>query len=316
MSFTAEVKKELARITGPDRVCDVAELSALTRVCGTFSFHGSGSYSVSISTETNAAASVFIRLAHGIFKLDTTLTVDESVRHRYGNRFRRRFLVEIAEQPGLDRALAAMGIVSFGRGLAHGVPDELVGSRGAKATYLRGAFVGSGFVADPRGDFSLEFRLEGEPLALGIRDLLAEVGVRSRINRRRQAFVVYSKSFDDIATLLSLMGATRTTMLLESARVMRSVKNDVNRAVNAELANQRRQLASAQDQLALVERVEASELAGDLPPAVAGFCALRKAHPELSLAELGQVADPPLSKSAVYHRDLRLREIAESRSGG
>ena len=309
MSFTAEVKEELARVTGASRAADIAELSALTRVCGTLSFHGSGSYSVRVSTETPAAARVFVRLAHQVFGLETNITMDESVLHRSRNRFRRHYLIVLSEQPGLDRALSAMGIVSVGRGLIQGIPEELVEGRGALGAYLRGAFMGGGFVADPRGDFSLEFRVEGEPLAEGLRELLARAGVRPRINRRRQAFVVYSRSFEDIATLLSYMGATRTTMVLENVRVMRSVKNDVNRTVNAELANQRRQLAAAQDQLALVERAEEDPGLDALPPAVAEFCRLRRAHPDLSFAELGALVDPPLSKSAIHHRYLRLKEL-------
>ena len=316
MSFTAEVKEDLARIDGPTRPCAVAELSALTKVAGNLSFGSSGSYSLVLVTETPAAARVFLRLAHSVFDLQTTLSVHDSNFHRSRNRSRRSYVVTLAEQPGLDEALEEMGIVSLGQGVTLGVPWAQVRGPAERAAYLRGAFMGAGFVADPRGDFSLEFVCEGEPLALGIQAILDSVGVHSSINRRRQAFVVYAKSFDDVATLLSYMGASAKTMLLERVRVVRSLKNDVNRVVNAELANQRRALSAAQDQLELVGRAK-EEIGYDaMPAALAQFCRLRERHPDLSLAELGQKADPPLSKSAIYHRLLRVRELLEERKGG
>ncbi len=309
MSFTGEVKEDLARIDGPTRSCAIAELSALIKVAGNLSFHETGSYSLVLATETAAAARVFLRLSHAVFGLDTTLTVRESSFHRSRSRARRSYVVSVAEQGELDRALEAMGIVSTGRGITLGVPWNVVRSQAERAAYLRGAFMGAGFVAGPRGDFSLEFVCEGEPLALGIQAILDSVDVHSRINRRRQAFVVYAKSFDDIANLLSFMGASAKTMLLEKVRVVRSLKNDVNRAVNAELANQRRALSAAQDQVELVRRARERLGEGAMSEAIAQFCDLRERYPDLSLAELGAMADPPLSKSAVYHRLLRLKAL-------
>ncbi len=315
MSFTAEVKEDLARIDGPTRACAIAELSALIKVAGNLSFHDSGSYSLILVTETPAAARVFLRLAHGIFDLQTTLTMEDSSFHRSRNRSRRTYLVSLAEQPGLDEALETMGIVSLGQGVTIGVPWKQLQGPAERAAYLRGAFMGAGFVADPHGDFSLEFVCEGEPLALGIQAILDSVGVHSSINRRRQAFVVYAKSFDDVATLLSYMGASSKMMLLERVRVVRSLKNDVNRVVNAELANQRRALSAAQDQLVLVREAKEHPGLEKMPAALAQFCELRERHPDLSLAELGAKADPPLSKSAVYHRLLRLRDLVEEARG-
>lgn len=309
MSFTGEVKEDLARVDGPTRSCAVAELSALIKVAGNLSFHDSGSYSLVLATETAAAARAFLRLSHTTFDFQTMLNMRDSAFHRARNRVRRTYVVDVPEQPGLDEALETMGIVSLGRGVTVGVPWNVVKSPAERAAYLRGAFMGAGFVAGPRGDFSLEFVCEGEPLALGIQAILDSVDVHSRINRRRQAFVVYAKSFDDIANLLSFMGASNKTMLLEKVRVVRSLKNDVNRAVNAELANQRRALSAAQDQVELVHRARAELGEGAMPKAIAEFCDLRERYPDLSLAELGAQADPPLSKSAVYHRLLRLKAL-------
>ena len=168
-----------------------------------------------------------------------------------------------------------------------------------------------GFVAGPRGDFHLEIAVTGERFALDLIELIAGFGITARLNRRRGAFALYLKSFDDVVRLLRGMGADRSPRVIEGVRQMKHLKNDDNRRVNAELANQSRSTNAAGTQLALVE--EAERLLGlhALPPAVREFCELRRAHNELSLAELGALAHPHASKSAMYHRVLRLQQLVE-----
>ena len=99
---------------------------------------------------------------------------------------------------------------------------------------------------------------------------------------------------------------------IEEARAVKLVKNDVNRRVNAELANQTRSAGAAQHQLALIDELEQRGLRDALPDALAVFCDLRERYPDLSLRDLGEMADPPLSKSALYHRVLRLEKLIEA----
>ena len=309
MSFTAEVKDELSRVEGHCALCRVAELSALVHVCGTLSFRGSGAYAIRVSTETGAVARTVIRLAHAVFGLETSLTPRRSNLHKTRN-----YLIEMPEQKGLEEALVHMGILVPGRGIAPGVSRRVVARPCCRAAYLRGAFMAGGFIADPRGDFHLEMAVTGEDLAADLVGLCAEEGVVARLNRRRGAFAVYLKSFDDIVRLLTLIGATRTALAIENVRVMKSVKNDVNRRVNAEIANQARSTGAAADQLALIDAVERKVGLETLPPALAEFCAVRRAHPDLSLRDLGAAMDPPMSKSALYHRVVRLEHLLEGLS--
>lgn len=306
MSFTAEVKDELARVGGSCPECDVAELAALVRVCGALSFHGSGAYSIRVSTETGAVARTVIRLAHEVFDLDTFLTVRRSNLHRSRN-----YLIEIPEQKGLEQALIRMGVLVLGRGLSSGIAARVVARSCCRAAYLRGAFMAGGFIADPRGDFHLEIAVTGDEFADDLLELLDDEGITARVNRRRGSYAIYLKSFDDIAALLGVVGAERTARAVKNIRVMKSVKNDVNRRVNAELANQARSTGASADQLALIDRVE-REIGFDvLPPALMQFCVARREHPELSLRDLGAQMMPPLSKSALYHRVLRLEKLLE-----
>ena len=304
MSFTAEVKDELSRVEGVSADCALAELSALMRICGTMSYHGPGRYSIRIATETGSVARTAMRLVHKYLDLQTLLTVRRSVQRKTRN-----YLIEIPEQPELADDLVDLGILVPGRGLASGVPKELLAREEAVCAFVRGAFMAGGFVAEPRGDFHLEIAVTGESFAHDIVSLVERLGAHARLNHRRGSYAIYLKSFEDVRRLLLRMGAERSARAVENVRQLKNVKNDVNRRVNAELANGRRSSRSGADQLHLIGRVANKVGLQDLPPALREFCELRVRYPEMSLADLGKLCDPAASKSAMYHRVLRLQQM-------
>ena len=307
MSFTAEVRDELARCAPTCEYCNIATLAALARVCGTLSVRGGGHYRLQVATETGAVARTMIGLTHQILKLKTEFTVRKSVLHRVRN-----YLIALPDQPDLEKALVLLGILDRSGTLVRGIPHHVVARDCCRLAYIRGSLIAGGFVADPRGDFHLEISVQGEQFAHALADLIGQVGVRARVNRRRSSFAVYIKSADDILRLLREVGAQRSVAEIEEARVVKSVKNAVNRRVNAELANQGRSAGAAQRQMEHTEQVNALGLRQSLPSALSAFCDLRESHPDLSLRDLGEIADPPLSKSALYHRVLRLEKLVEA----
>lgn len=307
MSFTAEVRDELARCEPECEYCDLSTLAALTRVSGTLSLAGSGRYRLTVATETGAVARTMIALTHRILKLKTEFTVRKSVLHKVRN-----YLITLPDQPDLDKALVLLGILDRRGGLVAGVPRHIVARPCCRLAYIRGALIAGGFVADPRGDFHLEIAVQGEGYAKGLCDLLEQIGVHARVNARRGSYAVYIKSAEEIKRLLQLIGAKRSVAEIEEARAVKLVKNDVNRRVNAELANQTRSAGAAQHQLALIDELDRRGLRETLPDALAVFCDLRERYPDLSLRDLGEMADPPLSKSALYHRVLRLEKLIEA----
>jgi DNA-binding protein WhiA len=306
MSFTVQVKDELSRVNGACAECAYAQLSAIVRVCGTLSFRGPGRYSIRVSTETGAVARTMIKLTHELFDIETRLTVRHSNLHKVRN-----YLIEIPEQDGLEEALVRLGILVPGRGLATGAPTQLLQKQCCRSAFVRGAFMAGGFVADPRGDFHLEIAVTGERFAQDIVTLVAGMRIQARLNRRRGAYAIYLKSFDDVVSMLRAIGALRSARAIENVRQVKTLKSVVNRRVNAEMANQTRTTNAAGDQLELI--AEADRLVGlrKLPPAVREFCELRVANPELSLADLGALASPPTKKSGMYHRLLRLRSFVK-----
>ena len=311
MSFTAEVKDELSRVDGPRASCALAELSALMRICGTLSYHGPGRYAIRIATETGSVARTAMRLIHQNLDLQTQLTVRRSVQRK-----NRNYLIEIPEQQGLSDVLTDLGILIEGRGLASGVPKALVDHVDDARSFVQGAFLAGGFVADPRRDFHMEVTVTGERFACDIVELVKRMGVTARLNHRRGSYAIYIKSYEDVRHMLEVMGATRSAQMVEGARKLKNVKNDVNRRVNAELANGRRSSRSGAEQIHLIGRVANEVGLHNLPPALREFCELRIHNPEMSLADLGKLCDPPASKSAMYHRVLRLQQLSDDGTQG
>ncbi|MBM6999522.1 DNA-binding protein WhiA [bacterium] len=305
MSFTAEVKDELSRIVGDDDE-RVAELAALVRTSGTLAMSSHQSYRLSLATETGAVARAAILLFHQCFNLRTELTVRRSVLHRTRN-----YLVTVPEQPVMAESLVLMNVLNDDLGLARDVDPRLVATRATAVAYLRGAFMAGGSVADPRADAHLELVATSLPLSDGLAELLRRVGFPVRVSRRRGEFVLYLKSAAEISGLLRLLGATSSSDLIERARVVKSLRNETNRRVNAEFANQKKTTDAAGAQVEMIRAIERARGLESLPAALRDFCELRLEHPELSLRELGEAAQPPLSKSAVGHRLRRLEEIAD-----
>ncbi len=305
MSFTSEVKDELTRVAPGCSHCDKATLAALARIEGTLLYSGPGRYSLEISTEISTVARLVVRSLHQIYSLRTELTVRRSVLHKTPN-----FLIAVPSQTGLEEALCDLGVLGES-GLTMGVAPQLVEKTCCKAAYLRGAFLGSGFVADPKGDFHFEITIASKEMAEGIAEMMTERGIPARVLQRRSSQIVYLKSGTAISDFLAFVGAHQSALRMEAERVRKSVRNNVNRKVNAELANQAKTSEAAVEQIVSIRKLVESGRMADLPPGLQEFARLRLTHPNASLKELGELANPPLSKSAVYHRVRRLEQLAQ-----
>ena len=310
MSFTAEVKDELSRVEATCEACEYAELAAMVRICGTLSFRGSGHFSLYISTETGAVARTVYSLAHSRLHLETLYTLRRSRLHKVRNH-----LIEFPEQDGLDEALVNLGILVTGRGLAPGIPKHLLKRDCCRAAFVRGAFMAGGFIADPHGDFHLEIAVTGEQYASELAELISRMGVRARLNHRRGAWAIYVKSTDDVLALLRLMGADRMAAVVEDVRAYKAARNAATRQTNADMANTRRTADAVIEQRRLIDRAERLIGLSALPKAVREFCLARREFPGLSLADLGAEMTPPVSKSAMYHRLLRLEALVKEAEG-
>ena len=305
MSFTTEVKEEMSRIPAQCSHCDRALLSALVRIEGSLHVSGSGAYRLEVATDGIFVARLIIRLVHEIYHLKTEFTVRQSVLHKTQN-----YLIGVPAQPQLAESLADLGVLTADGGMEFGIKPAIVAKQCCAAAYLRGAFLGSGFVASPRGDFHFEITVSGRELADGLVDIMAEREIPAKIVQRRNAFVVYLKSGESITDVLAMTGAHQAALRLENERVYKSMRNDVNRKTNAEVANQGKTVESAMKQVFAIRKVVDAYGMENLPVALQDYIRLRVTYPDASLAELGERATPPLSKSAIAHRVRRIEQMA------
>ncbi len=285
--------------------CERATLSALVRIEGTLFLSGPGKYRMEIATDSASVGRLIIKLLHNLYNLKTDLTARRSILHKTPN-----YLIEIPAQKNLADALKDMGIISEDGGLIMGIDPSIVSKKCCSAAYLRGAFLGSGFISNPKSDFHFEMTVENEDLANGLVALMKDIGINAKIMHRRNSYMVYLKSGNAILEFLAFTGAHHLALAMEEERVVKSVRNDVNRMINAELANQQKATKAAVSQLFMIRTVLEKHDIESLPPALQEFIRLRVKYPDASLKELGDKATPPLSKSAVNHRVRRLESLA------
>lgn len=305
MSFTSEVKDELSRIEPACSDCSRAELSALIRIEGTLSI-GEDGPRLELAIENASVARMAISLIHNVYELATNLTVRRSILHKTHN-----YLITVPSQACLTEALRDMGILGSS-GFEGGIHEGLVKRACCAGAYLRGAFMGGGYIADPRGDFHFELACSSEELILACQTLLEEHGMRARYIRRHNMYVMYMKGIDQIMSFLAFVGARQSASSIERARVMKSVRNDTNRRVNAEIANQVKATKASMQQIDSIRRLVTQKDMEAVPASLREIALLRLQNPDASIKELGELADPPLSKSAVYHRLRRIVAMVEA----
>ncbi len=297
MSFTAEVKDELSRVVARRACCPRAELSALVRVEGTLHFTGNERFRLEIATETAPVARKAIKLLHSLYDLSTELTVRRSVLHKSNN-----YLITVPAQPKLAQALHDLGILDDSLTPSHGIPRWLVKKDCCAVSYLRGAFLGGGFVADPHGDFHFELTAESEQIAEDLSAIMARFEMNARITQRRGTYAVYLKGAEPIVTFRALVGAHHALLRTEDVRIIKGVRNDVT-ARQRETGTCRRGRGIDVANVAIKHLADTA--AGRLPPALRELAAHRLEYPDASLRELG-AGRTSAQQVRVYHRIRRL----------
>ncbi len=305
MGHMAEVKEELARIRASRRCCRLAELSALLHLEGSLHLGSGGSLVLHTESESAAVARKMFRLLKELFDLQPELRVERSPRLRGHNCYQLYLAGD-----GLPQLLNELGLLDDSLRPVLGVPRRLVRKRCCGISYLRGAFLGGGYVSRPDLPAHLEINTQHREMADGLRELLNRYGIRAQVTERRNMVTLYAKSRTDQADFLALVGAHEALLRLHSESVLRELRESVNRRVNSETANLEKAVEAAQRQLKDIKVLESSIGLENLPRALRSIAELRLEHPEASLKELGDLMHPALSKSAVYHRLRRLSRLA------
>lgn len=308
-TFSGRVKSELARSLPEKNCCRLAEFSALLRTGGTLEI-SSGSagpqWSLYFTTNNAAVARHVFRLGKGLYAWPIEIRVRRQERLRKNNRYRVRLLIP----EDCRTELLELGILK-GRRVIEGVRSSLVRRQCCTRAYLRGVFLGSGSISNPETGYHLELVLSSEGYARAIVKLLQRAGLQARINQRKETQVVYLKEAEQIASLLRLIGAHGALLRLEDVRVLKEMRNQVNRLVNCDTANLEKAVSTGLRQVRTIQYILDEAGLDYLPASLRQVAELRLQYPEASLKELGHMLDPRLGKSGVNHRLRRLTEIAE-----
>lgn len=188
-------------------------------------------------------------------------------------------------------------------------PELVSGNR--SRSYLREMFLCTGFMNDPVKRYHLEYRCFSEPQAQQLQGVLARHRIHAGMTRRKRYFVVYVKDSEDIVTLLHLMEASVSLMATENARILKEVRNTVNRRVNCETANIGKTVESAGRQLEDIRFLRENGILQSLPAPLREAAELRTEHSGASLSELGALAKPPVGRSGMNHRLRKLSALAQ-----
>ena len=176
---------------------------------------------------------------------------------------------------------------------------------------VREAFLKYGFISNPNKIYHLEIVMKTKKGAKQIFDILNQNGIKARIIKRREKNVVYLKEGEDISNCLAYIGASSSVLRFEEIRVMREMRNQINRRVNCETANLTKIVNASYEQIKAIEAIKATNKWENLEEGIKKIGELRLKNPDLSIEMLGKKLNPPISKSGANHRLKKIIEIAK-----
>ncbi len=303
-SFSTEVRNELARLNEESTCCQRAELAALLRMGGAMVL-GGGGVGMNFTSENAAVARKVLSLIKRGVSLRTEVVVSRARRLKKNN----SYLVKVTPSPHVKEVLLSLGILG-GEGLNIGQDSPLLRKQCCRRAYLRGAFLGGGSVNRPEGDYHLELVSANPDFARTLAKVMKGCSLPVGLTERKQDYVVYLKGGDAITAFLQIIGAHNALLDFENVRVVKGMRNQVNRLVNCETANLQKTVNAAVRQAAGIQRLDSRGELEKLPKALQETARLRIAHPEASLQELVDLLDGKVSRSGLNHRLRKLEELA------
>ena len=297
MSFSSQVKGELCRSALSRRCCAQAEAYGVLLYCGQFDAR-----QVRITTESPDFAARLPQLFRKAFRMEFDRLPGEGSAKRV-------FSITAADK------LSALG-EAFGyhpaETLAHHINFAVLEEDHCRVAFLRGAFLAGGSVTDPAKRYHLELATPHVSVSRELRALMQEAGFDPRESRRKASCITYFKQSEAIEEFLTAIGAPVAAMELMNAKVEKDLRGSVNRRVNCDAANLDKAVEAAQKQIEAIYRLEERGMLEELPDKLKEAVDLRVAHPELTLAQLAELCDPPVSKPAFSNRLRKLMALAES----
>lgn len=304
MSFTSLTKKELTQIES-DLCCKRAELSALVRLNGTIQFQQQRIV-LDITTENPATARHMFSLLKQLYQVQPEVLVRKKVRLKKNNTYLIRLSSQAAEVLS-DLCIFKKGTWERVEGISRDFRKVC-----CKRAYLRGAFLAGGSVNNPdSGSYHLEIISTYQDHSEALCEMMNQYHLHAKTIERKKGFVVYIKEGDKIGEFLNIIGAHPSLLRFENVRIMKDMRNSVNRLVNCETANLNKTIQAAMRQVENIQLIDRELGLEQLPTRLREVAEMRLAYPELNLAELSErIGGGKVSKSAINHRFRKLDEMA------
>lgn len=311
MSFSSRVKEELSRQISPARHCEIAEISAILSLCGKVHIAEDNSLSIRIHTENVAVARKYFTLLTKAFNIRT----DISIRRNAFLKKNRTYTILVQKHEDAVRILEAAKLMDeqgeIGENLS--VVDNLVIQNiCCRRAFIRGAFLAAGSISDPEKFYHLEIVCASREKAEQLKTIITTFSIDAKIVVRKKYFVVYIKEGSQIVDMLGVMEAHVALMELENIRILKEMRNSVNRQVNCETANINKTVSAAVKQLSDISYIRDTVGLSCLPDALYEIAQVRLERPDATLKELGESLEPPVGKSGVNHRLRKICTIAET----
>ncbi len=288
MSFSGKIKEELAQHYAKARHCNLAELSALVHMSGSFEKDGYGSCILKLHTENDGVARKCFTLLGKTFNIST----------------------DIAIRRNTAKGSCSYYIRAKGEELL-AVENVIVQAVCCKRAYIRGAFIASGSMSDPDKSYHFEIVCGTLKQAEYLRNMINSFEMDAKIVKRKKSYVVYLKEGSQIVDILNIMEAHVALLELENVRIMKEMRNTVNRKVNCETANINKTVSASVRQMEDIIYIRDNIGFDKLPDGLKDVALTRLTYPDATLKELGGLLENPIGKSGVNHRLRKLSEIAE-----
>ena len=308
MSFSGMVKEELSKQISPARHCRIAELAALLCACGRLE-GAFGEKKLRVQTENEAVVRKCFTLLQKTFNIRTEMQIRES---SHMKRIR-VFVLELTDQEQVRDVLQGTKLtVDEDAGGTLTLDNLLVIQQNCcKRAFIRGAFLSSGSISDPEKGYHFEIVCPEEGRAKQLQTITRSFDIDAKFVQRKKSYVVYVKEGAQIVDMLAVMEANVALMNLENIRILKEMRNSVNRKVNCETANINKTVNAAVKQMEDIKLIQKYIGFEQLNEGLAQLAQLRLQYPEATLKELGMMLNPQVGKSGVNHRLRKLSVMAE-----
>lgn len=299
MSFSGQIKEELAQVISSPRHCQLAELAALVQFCGHIEEDGS----LLVQSENPLVIRKYFTLLKKTFKIEAVAKSQMQTQNY------RLFVT------GEDafRVLEALKICDTAGHLMmrHLTDPVLIKNSCCKRAYLRGCYMAVGSMSDPYKSYHLELVCGLQAQTEQLLKILHDFSLDAKMIVRKKYYVVYMKEGENIADFLNITEAHKALMEFENTRIYKGMRNMVNRKVNCEAANITKTVNAATRQVEDIRLIREKMGLEGLPEPLRQMAYVRLENPQASLGELGKLLDPPVGKSGVNHRLRKLGELAK-----